>query len=144
MVCASSYFKEFDQFDEKVKTGVLATATSFLNQFQEYRASQIFCPDPDKLVIKTMDEVVDQGKILLFDIASPGLARSMGTFIKLHYEQSVLNRLVSPNRGKEPRSSLLTNTKTLFPPEAEPRLVMIDSARKVVKPMQLLFLLLRV
>lgn len=101
LVCASNYFKEFDQFDAKVKTGVLATATSFLNQFQEYRASQIFCPDPKNLVIKTMDDVVDQGKILLFDISSPALARSMGTFVKLHYEQSVLNRLVARNRGKE-------------------------------------------
>lgn len=101
LVCASDYFKEFDQFDQKVKTGVLATATSFLNQFQEYQASQIFCPSDENLVIRSMDDVVDQGKILLFDISSPGLARSMGTFVKLHYEQSVLNRLVDKKRGKE-------------------------------------------
>lgn len=101
LLCASNYFREFDQFDQKVKTGVLATATSFLNQFQEYRASQVFCPKPEDTVIKSMDEVVDQGKILLFDISSPALARSMGTFVKLHYEQSVLNRLVATHRGKE-------------------------------------------
>lgn len=101
LVCAAKYFQEFDQFDQKVKTGVLATATSFLNQFQEFQASQIFCPSEENLVIKSMDDVVDQGKILLFDISNPGLARSMGTFIKLHYEQSVLNRLVDKKRGKD-------------------------------------------
>ena len=99
--CAGQYFKEFDQMETKLRTGILATATAFLNQFQEYQASQIFCPSKENTTLKSMDEVVDQGKILLFDIASPALARSMGTFIKLHYEQSVLNRLTSAKRGKK-------------------------------------------
>lgn len=104
--CASQYFKEFEQMEEKLRTGILASATAFLNQFQEFQASQIFCPKLEDTTIKTMDEVVDQGKILLFDVGSPALARSMGTFIKLHYEQSVLNRLTDLKRGKE-RSAIL-------------------------------------
>lgn len=99
--CASEYFKEFSQMEEKLRTGILATATAFLNQFQEFQASQIFCPPNGKGSITTMDEIVDLGKILLFDVDSPGLARSMGTFIKLHYEQSVLNRLTATHRGKK-------------------------------------------
>ncbi len=56
-----------------------------------------------------MDEVVDGGKILLFDIASPALAKSMGTFIKLHFQQSVLNRLTNPVRGTERTAILITD-----------------------------------
>ena len=43
------YFtQEFHSFDQKLKTGILATATSFLNQFQEFQASRI-SPPIDKL-----------------------------------------------------------------------------------------------
>ncbi len=99
IACAALYFREFEQMEEKLRTGILASATAFLNQFQEYQSSQIFCPTPENTTITSMDEVVDQGKILLFDIASPALARSMGTFIKLHYQQSVLNRLKPTQEG---------------------------------------------
>lgn len=105
--CAVDYFaREYKQLDEKVRTGILATSTSFLNQFQEYRAGRIFCPAEDQLSIPSMDEVVDQGRLLLFDIKSPALARSMGTFIKLHYQQSILNRL-SDGRGSSRYAVLL-------------------------------------
>jgi hypothetical protein len=91
---ALQYFRsEYKQLDEKVRTGVLATSTTFLNQFQEYQASQIFCPKKENLTILSMDDILDEGKILLFDVTSDGLARSMGTFVKLHYEKSLLNRL---------------------------------------------------
>ena len=94
-----AYFeKEFSQFDIKVKTGILATATSFLSQFQEYRASRIFCPKKEDLTLTSMDQVIDEGKILLFDITNPGLARAMGTFVKLHYQFSNLRRIKDPNR----------------------------------------------
>lgn len=99
---ALSYFAmEYRQLDEKVRTGILATATSFLNQFQEYRASRIFCPPEEERTLKCIDEAVDQRKIILFDIKSPALARSMGTIMKLLYQQSLLDRLKCPERGKE-------------------------------------------
>ncbi len=101
------YFnQEFQSFDPKLKTGILATATSFLNQFQEYQASRIFCPPEHERTVKSMDEVVDGGKILLFDINTPGLARAMGTFIKLHFQRSVLNRLIDEDRTTD-RPALL-------------------------------------
>lgn len=99
--CATEYFQnEYRQLEDKVKTGILATSTSFLNQFQEFRAAQIFCPKKDDLTIRSMDELVDSGKIILFDITTPALAKSMGTFIKLHYQQALLNRLSDPTRDK--------------------------------------------
>lgn len=107
--CAAQYFDEFGQLDDKVKTGILATSTAFLNQFQEYQASQIFCPSYGEATLKSMDEVVDEGKILLFDISSPALARSMGTFIKLHFQQSVLDRLKGKGRNTERTAVLIAD-----------------------------------
>lgn len=94
------FLSEYLTMDERTRSGVLTTATNFLNQFQEYRAARVFCPKQEDLTLSSMDEVIDEGKILLFSISSPGLARSMGTFLKLHYEQSVLNRLTD-GRSKE-------------------------------------------
>ncbi len=104
---ALSYFsQEFRNFDSKVKTGILATATSFLNQFQEFQASAIFCPPENERTILSMDQVVDDGLFLFFDIESPGLAKALGTFVKLQYQQSVLRRLTDLKRGKD-RCALL-------------------------------------
>jgi hypothetical protein len=101
------YFsQEFQNYDQKLKTGILATATSFLNQFQEFQASRIFCPNENERTILSMDQVVDDGKLVFFDVNSPGLARAMGTFIKLHFQQSVLERLTNPKRLRD-RAALL-------------------------------------
>jgi hypothetical protein len=110
VMCAYEYFSlEFKQLEEKVRTGILATATSFLNQFQEYRASRIFCPKRDEQSIQSLDEVVDGGMILLFDISSPALAKSMGTIIKLLYQQSLLDRLKDTGRDKNRIGVLLVD-----------------------------------
>lgn len=96
------YFRgEYCKLDPKLKTGVLATATSFLNQFQEHRAAETFCPRKEDLKLLTMNDVVDKGLILLLDIENKALARSMGTFFKQHYQESVLDRISNPNRSKE-------------------------------------------
>lgn len=93
---AIEYFSlEYSQLEPKVRTSILATATSFLNQFQEYQANRLFCPKFENLTIKSMDEITGNGKIFLFDIRNQALARSMGTFIKLHYEQALLDRMAA-------------------------------------------------
>lgn len=98
---AYDYFAmEFRKLDERVRTSILTTATAFLNQFQEYQASQLFCPAEGEERLRSLDEVVDTGKFLLFDIASVSLARSMGTVMKLLYQKSLLDRLKDRERGK--------------------------------------------
>ena len=105
---AREYFdQEYGQMDEKLRTNIVATSTSFLNQFQEYQASRIFCPHKDGRTIPSMDHVVDQSKILLLDIKAPALARSMGTWIKLLYQQSLLNRLIQPERPRAHMGALI-------------------------------------
>lgn len=91
---AVEYFEnEYSQLDDRVRTGIVATSTAFINQFQEFAASRVFCPTRDHLTIDSMEDLIRERKILLFDVNQPGLARSMGTFVKLHYEQAILNLL---------------------------------------------------
>lgn len=107
---AHEYFDgEFRALDKKVKSSILATATSFLNQFQEFQAHKIFCPKKDEATITSLDEAVDKGLFVVMDIASPSLAKSMGTLLKLLYEQSVLDRLKYPSRGREAAAVLLVD-----------------------------------
>ena len=90
---AIEYFnKEYQELDSKVKSGVMATGSVFLNMFREYQASKLFCPKEADLEIKSFDEILEEGKIIIFDVQKEGLARPMGTFIKLLYLQAVLNR----------------------------------------------------
>lgn len=106
---AKQYFElEFSSLDTKVKTGILATSTAFLNQFEEYQVAKIFCPtedDPHRL--SSMEEAIEAGKIILFTCENPAVARSMGVFFKLHFEQAVLNRLKKKDFKKCSRPALL-------------------------------------
>lgn len=102
------YFEnEYSQLEDRVRTGIVATSTAFINQFQEFAASRVFCPKPEHLTITSMEDLIRERKILLFDVNQPGLARSMGTFVKLHYEQAILNLLPELKERKEPWTTAL-------------------------------------
>ena len=94
MESAQRYFeKEFSTFEDKLRTNIIATTTSFLNQFQEYQAARIFCPDEKDLTIESMAQAISESKIILFDVTEVGLSKAMGTFVKLSFDQAVLDRL---------------------------------------------------
>jgi hypothetical protein len=102
------YFEnEYLQMDNRLRTSIVATGTAFINQFQEYSASRIFCPKEEDLTLTSMEQLILDGKILLFDIQQPGLARSMGTIIKLHFEQAVLNLLPQLKLKDQPWTTAL-------------------------------------
>ncbi|MBX3032900.1 MAG: type IV secretion system DNA-binding domain-containing protein [Bdellovibrionaceae bacterium] len=105
---AIEYFEnEYSQLEDRVRTGIVATSTAFINLFQEFAASRVFCPTEKNLTIPSMEEMIRQRKIILFDVGHPGLARAMGTFIKLHYEQAVLNLLPELRELKSPYTTAL-------------------------------------
>lgn len=102
------YFEnEYSQLEDRVRTGIVATSTAFINQFQEFAASRVFCPREEHLTIHSMEDIIRERKILLFDVNQPGLARSMGTFVKLHFEQAVLNQLPDLKEKKAPWTTAL-------------------------------------
>lgn len=105
---AIEYFEnEYSQLEDRVRTGIVATSTAFINQFQEFAASRVFCPTEENLTILSMEDLIREKKILLFDVNQPGLARSMGTFVKLHYEQAVLNLLPELKEQNAPCTTAL-------------------------------------
>ena len=84
--------KDYSKLEDRVKSSIAFSCTTFFNQLENYQASRIFCPTDKELVVTSMDELVDSGKIILFDIRG-GLAKSMGAVVKLLYQDSVLRRL---------------------------------------------------
>ena len=98
---AVTYFGgEFAQFEDRVRSGIVASATAFLNQFQDFQVAQVFCPEQSAITLTSVDQAIDDGKIILFDIENPALAKAMGTILKLQYQQSLLNRLGEAGRTK--------------------------------------------
>ena len=95
---AIQYFtNEFSQMDEKIRTSVLATATSFLNDFLEYRVSRILSPKKEEISFPSFKDAVLNGKLICLNIENDALARSIGTLIKLLYQEAVLDRVTDGN-----------------------------------------------
>ena len=91
---AIQYFSnEFSQMDEKIRTSILATATGFLNDFLEYRVSKILSPRREEINFPSFRDAVREGKLICLNIENDALARSIGTLIKLLYQEAVLDRV---------------------------------------------------
>ena len=91
---AIDYFKdEFSQMDQKIRTSILATATSFLNEFLEYRVSRILSPKKEEITLTRMKDAIKEGKIICLYIENDALARSIGTLFKLLFQEAVLERV---------------------------------------------------
>lgn len=94
---ATNYFRsEFMQMDEKIRTSILATATSFLNEFLEYRVSRVLSPERADINLPSMSWAIAEGKMILIHIENDALARSIGTLLKLLYQEAVLARVRGP------------------------------------------------
>jgi type IV secretory pathway TraG/TraD family ATPase VirD4 len=97
---ATNYFRsEFTQMDEKIRTSILATATSFLNEFLEHRVARVLSPNRDDINLPSMSWAIREGKMICIHIENDALARSIGTLLKLLYQEAVLARVrgVDPN-----------------------------------------------
>lgn len=98
---ALQYFEyEYKSLDDKIKSGITSTATSFLSQLMEYKASKIICPKEEEVTFWSFDDLIDSGKIFVLDIRNQGLAKAIGTIAKLQYQASVLRRNTDPERRK--------------------------------------------
>ncbi len=97
---AISYFKdEFAQMDQKIRTSILATATSFLNEFLEFRVSRILSPKKEEITLRSLSEAIQQGKLICLNIENDALARSIGTLFKLLYQEAILDRVTDPDHA---------------------------------------------
>ena len=99
---AINYFKEeFSQMDEKIRTSILATATGFLNEFLEYRVANILSPAREDITLPSIGQAVREGKLICLYIENDSLARSIGTLLKLLYQEAVLERV---DEAKDPNT----------------------------------------
>lgn len=105
---ATNYFRsEFTQMDEKIRTSILATATSFLNEFLEYRVSRVLSPERAEINLPSMTWAVREGKMICIHIENDALARSIGTLLKLLYQEAILARVRGPEAQTFTRHALL-------------------------------------
>lgn len=66
---AMEYFEnEYSQLEDRVRSGIVATSTAFINQFQEFAANRVLCPKERASRFISMEQLIREGKILLFDI----------------------------------------------------------------------------
>ncbi len=95
---AIDYFRdEFSQMDQKIRTSILATATSFLNEFLEYRVSKILSPKKEEITVTHIRDAIKAGNIICLYIENDALARSIGTLFKLLFQEAVLERVTDPD-----------------------------------------------
>lgn len=95
---AVNYFQnEFSQMDQKLRTSILASTTGFLNEFLEFRVSQILSPKREEITLTSMLGAIQEGKLILLHIENDALARSVGTLLKLMFQEVVLDRVSSPD-----------------------------------------------
>ncbi len=94
------FTKEYNALDDKVKTGVMATATLLLDIFNEYKAHRLFCPSEEELTIKNLEKVVNGGNVIILDINKEGLSRPASIFIKTLYQRIILDRLKTTQNKK--------------------------------------------
>ncbi len=98
---AIGYFRdEFAQMDQKIRTSILATATSFLNEFLEYRVSRVLSPARGEISLPSMAGAVQSGKLICLHIENDALARSIGTLLKLLFQEAVLARVTDANHDQ--------------------------------------------
>lgn len=104
---AIDYFKdEFSQMDQKIRTSILATATSFLNEFLEYRVSKILSPKKEEITVTHIKDAIKAGNIICLYIENDALARSIGTLFKLLFQEAVLDR-VTDSDHKDSRYAVI-------------------------------------
>ncbi len=97
---AYSYFKDvYSNMDSKIKSSIFATATVFLEQLNEFNISRIFCPEEKDLTIHSIDNLVNEDGILLFDIKSPALSKPMCAIMKILVQGAILKRTSLPEWG---------------------------------------------
>lgn len=90
----------FSELGEKQRSSIQLNGNAFFDRFTDYHAAKIFCPAKEDITIKSMDDLLDGDKIIIFDIEEDGLARSMGTMTKVVFQKSVLDIGLDTPRAK--------------------------------------------
>jgi hypothetical protein len=108
------FYQDWARIEPKLRTSIIEGISVFLSLFDDNPdVKRVFCPpkaayladaDHDGLrPLPPWSELVEQGKVVALDFplsSNPGLARVIGTLLKLDFARAVLNRI--PDIEKHP------------------------------------------
>lgn len=118
------FYNDWRRIEPKLRTSIVEGISVFLSLFDDNPAvKRVFCPpkecyDRDKnadgkygIPLPPFSELIEKGIICALNFpvsANPGLARAIGTFMKLDFERAVLNRIpeIESRRDKHHRQVL--------------------------------------
>jgi hypothetical protein len=108
------FYQDWARIEPKLRTSIVEGISVFLSLFDDNPdVKRIFCPPKEAYCavdghdgpqpLPPWSELVEQGKVVALDFpisANPGLAKVIGTLLKLDFERAVLNRI--PEIEKHP------------------------------------------
>jgi len=114
------FYHDWLRIDARLRTSIVEGISVFLSLFDsDPAAKRIFCPPKDTYgaaqsavtqrarALPPFAELIEQGSVCALNFpvsANPGLARVIGTLMKLDYQRAVLNRIPKMAAGR-PRDS---------------------------------------
>jgi hypothetical protein len=103
------FYQDWARIEPKLRTSIVEGISVFLSLFDDNpEVKRVFCPpkaayDPVAnkdgrygTLLPPFGELIEQGKVVALNFPAslnPGLARTIGTFMKLDFERAVLNRI---------------------------------------------------
>ncbi len=100
--------REYIAMGDELKSSILASATVFLDLFNDYQVASIFCPSKSEVNLNSFDELVGANKIILTYFDSLELSRGLGTFLKILFTNASKRHFLS-NRDKDRRYFLFAD-----------------------------------
>jgi TraM recognition site of TraD and TraG len=109
------FYQDWVRIEPKLRTSIVEGISVFLSLFDDSpEVKRVFCPPkeaysgakPDgqgDAPLPPWSQLVEQGKVVVLNFpvsSNPGLARTIGTLLKLDFERAVLNRI--PEMAKHP------------------------------------------
>ena len=101
------FFQDWSRIEPKLRTSIVEGISVFLSLFDDNpQVKRIFCPTKADYLVGTTSgglrplpgwpDLLEQGKVVALNFPTnmnPGLARIIGTLLKLDFERAVLNRI---------------------------------------------------
>jgi hypothetical protein len=101
------FYQDWTRIEPKLRTSIIEGISVFLSLFDDNPdVKRVFCPPKTAYLggvsleglrpLPSWTELVEQGKVVALDFPvslNPGLARIIGTLLKLDFERAVLNRI---------------------------------------------------
>jgi len=90
--------EEYAGFGNDLRTSILASTTVFLQYFDEYSVAKIFCPKEHEINLESMDQLLNEGHVIISSFEDRDSAKGLGTFVKVLYQDAIEQRFKRTKR----------------------------------------------